>query len=558
MSTYCIDRYSINSNGKQFVLKVGFIDNNILMEVIEENGIIQGGNIYSGEFSVESLKQISPVFQFSSNCVDAKQVIVRAIERNEIEIYEEIPNNINILFKMVLGSSQVPFILSIPKEKRKDYLGENIIIPSYQESKIIPTYPQSNIIPSYQESKVIPAIRQSNITPIYQELKVVPTFSESNLIPSFSESKNISMPESNIIPTFSESKSLPKYEETNIYQKETPFQIDNPAIIKDNTLYCNRVNDYTKSLDYFNENIRVNNNLTNYNNNFDYNVVSNKIQNSIGINNNMNSENNNFQQSFTFKDQSNIVDLASSQKIIDEKPNLEIQFETEIPKYKINDSSFYDNSEEIKNKVGCKYISYIKSKNDLSETSILRSKKFLEEEQNDNFSSGIEKNIISHPDNIINVTEKIEQILGGKIYYNLLYKASECGDEAAMFHNKCDYHERTLIIVKTTDGRRFGGYTSKSWEGENIKKKDEDAFVFSIDKNKTYDIIHDQFAIGCYPQFGPVFFGCQIRIYDKFFKKGGSTCLKCLNYQTLEDFELNGGQQKFRVKDLEVYEVNLL
>ena len=62
-------------------------------------------------------------------------------------------------------------------------------------------------------------------------------------------------------------------------------------------------------------------------------------------------------------------------------------------------------------------------------------------------------------------------------------------------------------------------------------------------------------AIGCYPKFGPVFFGCQIRVYDNFFNKNSTTCHKKLNFKTNEDYELNNGEQFFTVKDIEVYSV---
>ena len=65
-------------------------------------------------------------------------------------------------------------------------------------------------------------------------------------------------------------------------------------------------------------------------------------------------------------------------------------------------------------------------------------------------------------------------------------------------------------------------------------------------------------AIGCYPKFGPVFFGCQIRVYDDFFTKGGTTCLKGLNYNTTKDFELNNGERNFVVKDMEVYGIETI
>ena len=79
--------------------------------------------------------------------------------------------------------------------------------------------------------------------------------------------------------------------------------------------------------------------------------------------------------------------------------------------------------------------------------------------------------------------------------------------------------------------------------------------MFSLDKMKTYDNIPGEEAIGCYPKFGPIFLGCQIRIYDKAFTKGGSTFERGLNFDTEEDYELNGGERTFEVKEIEVYEV---
>ena len=84
---------------------------------------------------------------------------------------------------------------------------------------------------------------------------------------------------------------------------------------------------------------------------------------------------------------------------------------------------------------------------------------------------------------------------------------------------------------------------------------DPNAFVFSLDKMAIYDNIPEEEAIGCYPKFGPIFLGCQIRIFDNAFKNGGTTFEKGANYDTEEDFVLSGGEQKFGVKEIEVYEV---
>jgi hypothetical protein len=144
-----------------------------------------------------------------------------------------------------------------------------------------------------------------------------------------------------------------------------------------------------------------------------------------------------------------------------------------------------------------------------------------------------------------------------KITLNLLYKATVDSDKASVFHEKCDAATNSLVLVQSANGKRFGGYTSCSWEGNQIDKKDEDAFVFSLDKMEIYNIIPEEDAIGCYPKYGPVFLGCQIRIFDEFFKKGGSTYEKGMNYDTNEDFELTGGLKNFEVKEIEVYGIEL-
>ena len=172
--------------------------------------------------------------------------------------------------------------------------------------------------------------------------------------------------------------------------------------------------------------------------------------------------------------------------------------------------------------------------------------------------NGIISNIIKNEGELALVTQRIQSNLNKNIFYNNLFFSKIDGDKASTFHQKCDKAKRTLTLVMDNDGNRFGGFTMRSWTGTNIQKKDEKAFIFSVDKNKIYPVLPDEVAIGCYPNFGPIFFGCQIRVYDNFFKKGGSTYLKGLNFATDEDDELTNGKQMYGIKELEVYEVNSL
>ena len=174
------------------------------------------------------------------------------------------------------------------------------------------------------------------------------------------------------------------------------------------------------------------------------------------------------------------------------------------------------------------------------------------------FRNGLLRGIIHKYSEIDDVVSRIQDILlkGAKFY--LVYKAFDLDDTAQTFHQKCDNLAMSLVLVETQKGARFGGFTTKSWRGKCLKKKDNYAFVFNLENRNIYDIIPNQPAIGCFPKFGPVFFGCQIRIYDNFFTKGGTTCHKGLNYRTNKDFELNNGEQTFLVKDIEVYRIDTI
>ena len=141
------------------------------------------------------------------------------------------------------------------------------------------------------------------------------------------------------------------------------------------------------------------------------------------------------------------------------------------------------------------------------------------------------------------------------ITYKLLYKASQDTDNIKIFHQKCDNIKNTLILIETTQGKKFGGYTTQNWGGDEISKKDENAFLFSLDKLKIYDNIQDKYAITCSNNFGPIFCGNQIIIYDNFFTNGGKTGKAFTNYNTEKDYELNDGNISYKIKKLEVFEI---
>ena len=106
--------------------------------------------------------------------------------------------------------------------------------------------------------------------------------------------------------------------------------------------------------------------------------------------------------------------------------------------------------------------------------------------------------------------------------WKLIYRATRDGFKAADFHSKCDHISNTLVIIKSTSGNVFGGYTQQNWLQTNIvnsSKTDPNAFIFSfINKDNRPLLMKCQdpaTAIYCHNGFGPLFgIGNYIRIQD--------------------------------------------
>ena len=206
---------------------------------------------------------------------------------------------------------------------------------------------------------------------------------------------------------------------------------------------------------------------------------------------------------------------------------------------------------------GTKFVSYLKfpdTKKNISNNSLTLSTISSSITSGSNRAIGIEKNIIKHPGELDEISSRIQRTLNKKnIKYKIIFRSNIDGDCASTFHEKCDKIRNTLILIKASGNKRFGGFTTETWDGNDINKKDEKSFIFSIDKMKIYDIIPGQNAINCNPDLGPVFLS-QIKLLDKFFTQGGTTSTKGKNYKTLEDFEITDGAEKFGVKEVEVYQ----
>ena len=230
----------------------------------------------------------------------------------------------------------------------------------------------------------------------------------------------------------------------------------------------------------------------------------------------------------------NAVDAAKLKKKLEELETTKLKYEQEIKS--LREANITEQT---------KLLEFQRMTTEQRMRSGMDSRQFLIDDKPEQIC--VKGDIIHNTDELELLTRKINKS-NQRLTLNLLYKASADSDKASVFHAKCDGARSTIVLVETDKGRRFGGFTTCSWDGDCIDKKDEDAFVFSLDKMMVYDNIPGEDAIGCYPKFGPIFLGCQIRIYDNAFEKGGTTYEKGLNFNTEEDYELTGGERSFKVR----------
>jgi hypothetical protein len=160
-------------------------------------------------------------------------------------------------------------------------------------------------------------------------------------------------------------------------------------------------------------------------------------------------------------------------------------------------------------------------------------------------------------DDINFISSAIEKVLNKKGYiHKLLYRASRDGDSSQTFHNKCDGIPNTVIIIETTKGKKFGGFTSQIWDKKGDFKRDENCFLFNLNKKEIYYIKNSDIAILCSKNKGPNFgSGSDICIEDNCRRNNNNFTFQSSFYYKEQNYALNG-EKFFTVKDYDVYQVD--
>ena len=141
----------------------------------------------------------------------------------------------------------------------------------------------------------------------------------------------------------------------------------------------------------------------------------------------------------------------------------------------------------------------------------------------------------------------------------LIYSSENEDDKASTFHKKCDNIAPTLTLIETKEGFRYGGFTTQCWESteQSIFKKDKNAFIFSLDTEKKYDVTDEEKSIQCSMYWGPYFGeGGAICVPDNFLEEKNAFYQWPSSYDITEKDELTFGQEhNINVSKYEVFEI---
>ena len=142
----------------------------------------------------------------------------------------------------------------------------------------------------------------------------------------------------------------------------------------------------------------------------------------------------------------------------------------------------------------------------------------------------------------------------------LLYRGSRDGDSTKTCHQLCDNKQNVLIIIQSDIGNIFGGYSKIGFKVSNKAEYlvDNNCFLFSYEYKKIYPSVKDKQNICHISDYCGLCFTGSLGFFDKFMNSNDNWIDKSNiqdHFNRLnEPCEMNGGKNKFRIQELEVFQ----
>ena len=142
----------------------------------------------------------------------------------------------------------------------------------------------------------------------------------------------------------------------------------------------------------------------------------------------------------------------------------------------------------------------------------------------------------------------------------LLYRGSRDGDRTKTCHQLCDNKQNVLIIIQSDIGNIFGGYSKIGFKVNNKAEYlvDNNCFLFSYEYKNIYPSVKDKQNICHISDYCGLCFTGSLGFFDKFMNSNDNWIDKSNiqdHFNRLnEPCEMNGGKNKFRIQELEVFQ----
>ena len=164
---------------------------------------------------------------------------------------------------------------------------------------------------------------------------------------------------------------------------------------------------------------------------------------------------------------------------------------------------------------------------------------------------------------ILKYLEQMSLFQNQKINFDLLYRGTRDGDNSINLHNVCDNHKNVIILMKSEQGKRYGGFSSIGWKsrerGNWEYPIDDSAFLFSIDNQKIFEAIKGKNKI-CWinsDEFGLSFYS-SLTFYNNFLTEKKANVLNDVsnNFKNCNKKYFNSGIESCKFSELEVFHIS--
>ena len=540
--------YSFTNDNKlniiSFKIREKSLDINVCIKEIDENKQYKSILYYSKFFKYKELLKISDIFKIYSNSKDIENFLNKIFSNQHLIKIEE--NNIKLFIKEMISYS---FIFDLPKVDKMDFEkekeNENILINKENDliiEKTIDLYIEKNIKNSEldennQLKKRILALeeKQKLLTNIFEEMEKEKEnkikILEDQLIKIKEKIKNEEI-NSQIFFNENLKKGLNGKTESIL-----PFKnLNNDSMTKNINLFEGKNNEIKSNQEKIllghteNKNQNDSNYLKKKSGFFKSIHKTLKRHISKDIDNNAEIEEENYLYS---NSENEIVDDIQ----FFEKENSKLKLFINEKDLTPNDSNIYLGNKRINANKDINLSFSRKSEENSSDEIYLDSKIALYFEDYEF--------IINYLRNELNLD--IIKVIK-------IFRASEDGDKAQKFHTLCDNTTNIIILIRTKEKKKFGGFSSKGFNSNNRSIIDNSAFIFTLDKKQIYRVKENNDSIFCYENYGPSFTQ-GFSVPDKFLSNISYTFPKDLNFTTKEDYEINNGNKYFQIEELEVLEL---